>query len=191
MFIITVVLVLLSLLWAILCGPLLPLVILARYYCIDEPTVIGDEHLVPSTPAASQTIFKSLLKLDWAGLSCLAGLSPSRSEHLAISFLSNDLIAHPLKSYNTHLLLNISKNCLSAVMRMVALVVEASNQMVTSFLKLCWMDVIAAHLELPNMEVVFTMDFILYTLLASSVSIPLSTVAQWFENFVTSFTESQ
>ena len=76
-------------------------------------------------------------------------------------------------------------------MRMVALVVEASNQMVTPFLKLCWMDVTAAHLELPNMEVVFTMDFILYTLLASSISIPLSTVAQWFENFVTSFTESQ
>ena len=56
---------------------------------------------------------------------------------------------------------------------MVALVVEASNQMVTSFLKLCWMDVTAAYLELPNMEVAFTMDFVLHTLLASSISILL------------------
>ena len=58
-------------------------------------------------PAASQTIF--ILKLDWAGLSHLADLSPSRSKHLAISFLSNDLIVHPLKGCNTFVIEYLEK----------------------------------------------------------------------------------
>ena len=69
-FIITVVLVLLSLLWAILCGPLLPLVILARCYCIDEPTVIRDEHLGPIHACCLADYFHPEARLGRAQSSC-------------------------------------------------------------------------------------------------------------------------